>query len=156
MGFGCVSVGRGKTHVLDYGVATTNKNEPHAKRLLQISDDTDELIKTHKPDLVAVEKLYFSKNVKTAMQVAEARGVILAAAARRGVKIVELTPGQVKMAVTGSGSADKKGVIMMVTKLLGLKKAPKLDDAADALALALTASSMRSFPKLSRPRQFPK
>lgn len=143
MGFGCIRVEKGCTTVLDYGVSTTKAGVAHEMRLLQISDDLDELIRTHKPGVLATEKLYFSKNVKTAMQVAEARGAILVVAARHGLPVVELSPGQVKMAVTGSGSADKKGVAMMVTKLLNLKHAPKLDDAADALALALTAASMR-------------
>lgn len=143
MGFGCLRVERGRTTVLDYGVSTTKAGVAHEKRLLQISDDLDEIVRTHKPGVLAIEKLYFSKNVKTAMQVAEARGAILVVAARHGLPVVELSPGQVKMAVTGSGSADKKGVAMMVTKLLGLKRAPKLDDAADALALALCAANMR-------------
>ena len=143
MGFGCISVIKGKTIVLDYGVVTTSGKDAFGERLVQLADDLDELIRTHKPDRMAVEKLYFTKNAKTAMQVAEARGVILLCAARRKVPVVEFTPSQVKSAVAGDGKADKKGMQKMVTHILALKRAPKLDDAADALALALCAASMR-------------
>lgn len=143
MGFGCIRVGKGKTTVLDYGIVSTSADDAFGDRLVQLADDLDELIRTHKPDRLAVEKLYFTKNVKTAMQVAEARGVIMLGAARRKVPVVEMTPSQAKSALTGNGRADKKAMQWMIKEILAMKKSPKIDDAADALALALCAANMR-------------
>ncbi len=143
MGFGCIQVARGKTTVLDYGIVSTSGKDSFGQRLVQLADDLEELIRTHKPDRLAVEKLYFTKNVKTAMQVAEARGVIILTAARHRLEVIELTPSQAKSALTGNGKADKKAMGWMVAQILEMKKGPKIDDAADALGLALCAASMR-------------
>jgi len=98
-------------------------------------------IKRHKPDVVAVEKLFFSKNVKTAMTVGEARGVIMLAAQLAGVEIREFSPMDVKLALTGYGLADKNQVMQMTKAILGLKETPKPDDVADALAIAVCCAS---------------
>lgn len=143
MGFGCIQVVNGKTTVLDYGVMTTPSGLAHAERLRQLFEDLEELVRTHKPERVAVEKLFFAKSVTTAMQVAEARGVVLLSAARFGAQVFEYSPPQVKAALTGNGRADKKAMQWIVTQILALKQAPKIDDAADALALALCAANER-------------
>jgi len=143
LGFGAVSVARGKTCVVDCGIISTDKDTPFGERLVQLADDLETLLRALKPDRIVVEKLFFTKNAKTAMQVAEARGVLLYLAAKRDIPVSEFTPSQVKSAVCGDGNADKKAVQKMVKMLLGLKSAPKIDDAADALALALMGISQR-------------
>src|SRR3990167_1110806 len=125
--------------VVDYGVSTTEAGVEIGARLSEVARDIEELLNRHKPDLVAIEKIFFTTNAKTAMGVAEARGAILLVCARAGVRVVELTPGQVKSAVTGNGQADKRAVEEMVMRLTDLKHSPKLDDASDALAIAITA-----------------
>ncbi|MFC1787733.1 crossover junction endodeoxyribonuclease RuvC [Patescibacteria group bacterium] len=121
------------------GVSTTPSGEEFAERLLNLSRDLTELINKYQPDLVAIEKLFFAKNSQTGMKVAEARGVTLVTLAQAGLKIVEFTPAQIKMAVTGDGKADKQAVQQMVQRLLSLDRVPRPDDAADALAVAITA-----------------
>lgn len=138
-GFGTIRTNGSKVDVLDYGVSTTPSGIEIGMRLSEVAKDIEELILKHKPDLVAIEKLFFTTNAKTAMGVAEARGAILLTCARAGVKVVEVTPGQVKSAVTGNGQADKQAVEEMVLRLTGLKHSPKLDDASDAIAIAITA-----------------
>lgn len=123
---------------VSYGCVETEKTTAGSVRLLQIRREVATLIKTHRPDIVAVEKLFFQKNVKTAIMVAEARGVILAAAAEARVPVAEFTPLVVKQALTGYGKAEKGQVQRMVKSLLGLREVPKPDDAADALAIAYT------------------
>jgi crossover junction endodeoxyribonuclease RuvC len=139
LGFGVIEVARGKTCALDFGVITTHKGLEFGERLLQIFEDLEEILKAHKPDVISVEKLYSTVNQKTVMNVAEARGVARLVAAKHGLKFLEFTPNQIKSAVAGNGSADKKGVQKMVAMILGLPRTPKPDDAADALAIALTA-----------------
>jgi crossover junction endodeoxyribonuclease RuvC len=143
MGFGCILVSPGKLEVLDYGIASTQKGIEFGQRLADIGKDVESLLDVHKPDVVAIEKLYFTKNEKTAMNVAEARGVIVYLCAKRGIQIYEFTPSQVKLAVGGSGTADKAGIMRIISEILKLKRTPKFDDAADALAIALAASGMR-------------
>lgn len=143
MGFGCVRVSRGNSEALDFGVVTTSANEPMGDRLLALFDDMTELVSQLQPDLIAIEKLFFSKNTTTALRVAEARGIVLLLAAQAGIPVIEVGPSQVKLAVTGDGTADKPAMQRMVARLLGLSRVPKPDDAADALAIALTASTMR-------------
>src|SRR3990167_4977954 len=138
-GFGVIRVQGTDIEVVDYGVSTTRSGVEIGVRLSEVARDLEVLIKAHKPDLVAIEKLFFTTNAKTAMGVAEARGAILLTCARSGVEVVELTPGQVKSAVTGNGQADKRAVEEMVMRLTDLKHSPKLDDASDALAIAITA-----------------
>jgi crossover junction endodeoxyribonuclease RuvC len=113
---------------------------PHAERLSYLNTALGELVDLHQPVLVGVERLFFQKNVTTAMSVSEARGVTLLALHDRGVTISEHTPMQVKMAVTGYGGADKRQVQEMVKRLFSLKEIPKPDDAADALAIAYCAA----------------
>ncbi len=143
MGFGCVAVSRGGTRPVDFGVVTTPTGETMGDRLLALYDDLQELIAHLNPDVIAVEKLFFSKNTTTAMRVAEARGIVLLLAAQAGVPVVEIGPSQVKLAVAGDGKAGKPAMQRMVAKLLGLPRVPKPDDAADALAIAITASTMK-------------
>ena len=137
IGFGVLKAQRGKNTLLQYGVITTPPGIPLSNRLLQISDDMEELIHTFHPDEMAVEELFFVKNITTGISVAEARGVILLAAREKGLNIGEYTPMQVKQAVVGYGMAEKKQVIAMVRSFLHLGEELKLDDTADALAIAI-------------------
>ena len=125
------------------GVVSTDKSFTDAERLRDIYRSVKAIIKKYKPELIALEKIYFSKNIKTAISVAQARGVIMLAAQDQKVKIWECSPQDVKMSVTGYGAADKKQVQHMVKVLLNLKTAPKPDDVADSLAAALAAMNRR-------------
>ena len=137
VGFGLVESNRGSVRMLQYGAVTTEAGLPLATRLVQIENDMTALISQLKPDDIAVEELFFSKNITTGIAVAHGRGVILCTAERLGVPIFEYTPMQVKQAVAGYGLADKKQVMDMTKRLLKLKAVPKPDDAADALAIAI-------------------
>ena len=139
MGYGVLRVERGVERMVTCGVVETPKGDL-APRLLAIRDGLRDLFATHHPDRVAIERLYFSKNVKTAIDVAQARGVIVLTCAEAGVPIVEPSPQDVKMAVTGYGAAEKPQVQEMVRVLLKLTAIPKPDDAADALAIAFAGS----------------
>ena len=127
----------GKLVPLDYGVILTPAGMPPPERLRIIYDAVNKLIVEHAPDTVATERLFFSKNETTALSVGRSIGVILLAIAQHGLPWQEYTPMQVKQAVTGVGSADKRQIQWMVTRLLALKETPKPDDAADALAVAI-------------------
>lgn len=120
----------------------TDTSTPHAERLLLIGEKINSIVKQYKPNTIAIETLLFSKNTKTALLVAEARGVILLEGARMGIKIDEYNPNQIKLAVTGYGKSDKKQIINMVQKLLKLEDKKRLDDEYDAIAIALTCSAM--------------
>ena len=137
VGFGLIESNRGSVRMLQYGAVTTEAGLPLATRLVQIENDMTALISQLKPDDIAVEELFFSKNITTGIAVAHGRGVILCTAERLGVPIFEYTPMQVKQAVAGYGLADKKQVMDMTKRLLKLKAVPKPDDAADALAIAI-------------------
>ena len=137
VGFGLIESNRGSVRMLQYGAVTTEAGLPLATRLVQIETDMTALIAQLKPDEIAVEELFFSKNITTGIAVAHGRGVILCTAERLGVPIFEYTPMQVKQAVAGYGLADKKQVMDMTKRLLKLKAVPKPDDAADALAIAI-------------------
>ncbi len=137
VGFGLIESNRGSVRMLQYGAVTTETGLPLATRLVQIENDMTALIAQLKPDEIAVEELFFSKNITTGIAVAHGRGVILCTAERLGVPIFEYTPMQVKQAVAGYGLADKKQVMDMTKRLLKLKAVPKPDDAADALAIAI-------------------
>ena len=137
VGFGLIESNRGSVRMLQYGAVTTEAGLPLATRLVQIENDMTALIAQLKPDEIAVEELFFSKNITTGIAVAHGRGVILCTAERLGVPIYEYTPMQVKQAVAGYGLADKKQVMDMTKRLLKLKAVPKPDDAADALAIAI-------------------
>lgn len=137
VGYGVIKYEGGKMSVVDYGKITTEANIPLSKRLKLIYDSLTQLIETFKPDVVAVEELFFNSNVKTAIAVGHARGVIILAAANKNIKIAEYTPLQIKQAVVGYGRADKNQVQQMVKMFLKLKEVPKPDDTADALAVAI-------------------
>ena len=127
--------------MVDCGVLRTQSNIHNSDRVSDVFDFFISLIKKHKPDVIALEKLFFFKNAKTVMQVSEIRGVLLLAAARQGVVVREFTPLQVKQAISGYGKADKHQVGRMVALILGLKASPKPDDVADALAIAICCAN---------------
>lgn len=128
----------GELVAVSFGIISTPKEAAPPARLEMLFDDLNKLLKKHKPDTAAVEKLFFSKNVTTALAVGQARGVIMLCLQKAGIEPFEYTPNEVKQAVAGYGSADKKQVQEMVRALLQLDKIPKPDDAADALAIAIT------------------
>ena len=137
VGYGLVRLHHSRYHPLEHGAIVTKAGEAFPRRLEIIADAMTELLAQGKPDAVAVEKLFYQNNKTTAIQVAEARGVILLAVQKAGVPIYEYTPLQVKQAVTGYGQAKKPQVMEMTRRLLCLKEMPKLDDTADALAMAI-------------------
>lgn len=145
LGFGVIDVdSRGKAVLVDGGVIRTPANQPDSERLITIYDELHEIIAELKPTVMSVEKLFFAQNVTTAMSVSQARGVVLLCGKQHGLELHEYTPQQIKQAITGYGKADKKQMQEMVRILLGLKEVPKPDDAADAIAAALTcAQSVR-------------
>ena len=128
----------GALEAVDYGVFVTPPHTPAHHRLLMLFTDLTELLEQHKPDTCAVEKLFFQRNVSTAIAVGQARGVVLLAIAQAGADVEEYTPNEVKQAVAGYGAADKRQVQEMVRVLLNLAEPPRPDDAADALAIAIT------------------
>lgn len=128
----------GSLHAVDYGVIRTSPDLAMAARLEIIFDSLTTLVTLHKPDQAGVEELFFAKNVTTAITVAQARGAILLALHKTGIRINEYKPNAVKQAITGYGSADKQQMQEMVRLLLGLESIPRPDDAADALAIAIT------------------
>ncbi|HSH18728.1 MAG TPA: crossover junction endodeoxyribonuclease RuvC [Candidatus Saccharimonadales bacterium] len=138
LGFGVIDTARSGPVLVDAGVIRTPVKENDAVRLLTIYDELTGIIKQTKPQLMSVEKLFFVKNVTTGMTVAQARGVVLLCAMQAGLEIHEYTPMQIKQATTGYGGADKKQMQEMVRMILKLKEVPKPDDAADALAAAIT------------------
>ncbi len=137
LGWGIVERTGGNLRAVDYGCLTTSPDAPLPNRLREIHALVAELIETHQPDLVAVERLFFSKNAQTAFAVGHARGVVLLAAAEVDVEVREATPSEVKVGVTGYGRADKDQVARMVGVILSLAEIPTPDDAADALATAI-------------------
>ena len=150
-GFGVVELSKGRLSPAGYGTIRTPAGLPLPERLRQIYDDAHRLFERYQPDVVAVEQLFFSRNVTTAFSVGQARGIFLLCAAQRGVPVVEYAPHEVKLAVTGEGRAAKAQVAFMVRALLGLTETPRPDDVADALAIAIchahaasTASKLRS------------
>lgn len=137
VGFGVIDVDRGRQQMVQYGAINTEAGLPLATRLVQIGRDLEQLIELFQPDEIAIEELFFSKNITTGIAVAHGRGVILYTAEKMQIPIYEYTPMQVKQAVAGYGLAEKKQVMDMVRRLLKLKAVPKPDDAADALAIAI-------------------
>lgn len=130
----------GKAVMVDNGVIATPPHTPLPERLLDIYDSLHEIIAATKPDAMSIEKLFFSQNVTTGISVAEARGVCMLVAKQENLPIFEYSPNEIKKAMTGYGQADKKQMQEMVRMHLGLKKVPKPDDAADALAAAICHS----------------
>ena len=127
----------GNLQKIEYGVILTPAQTPMEQRLNQLFDQIEQLILLHRPDACSVEKLFFQRNVTTAIAVGQARGVILLAVGRAGIPLYEYTPLEVKQAVTGYGAADKKQVQEMTRVILNLDEIPRPDDAADALAIAI-------------------
>lgn len=130
-------------HCLDFGTIKTKPSSTTPNRLKQINNELDRLIRKHRPAIMAVENIFFFKNLKTAMPVSQAKGVILLTAAKKNLPVFELSPPQVKMLVVGSGKAEKIQVQKKIKSFFGLKEIPKPDDAADALAIALAYSFVK-------------
>ncbi len=141
MGYGLIRNENLKLSPVDFGVISTPPRVPFEQRLMAIHNGVTQLIQRYTPDVMAIEELFFNQNTTTAMGTAQARGVIILAAARLNVPVYEYKPSQVKNAVTGYGKADKKQVQNMVKTLLNLKETPKPDDAADALAVAIAQAN---------------
>lgn len=137
IGFGMVESSGAQVRMVTYGAITTPAGLPLSRRLYQIGSDMEELIGKLRPDVISIEELFFNTNITTGIAVAHGRGVILYAAEKCGIPLYEYTPGQVKLAVTGYGKAEKRQVMDMTRRLLKLRAVPRPDDAADALALAI-------------------
>lgn len=137
VGYGVVGYKSNRFSVIEYGAVTTDAGIRFSSRITQIYSEICDIIIRTKPDALSIEKLFFNTNTTTAIDVAQARGVILLAAAQHNIPIYEYTPLQVKSAVTGYGRAEKKQVMDMIKSLLRLEKIPKPDDTADALAIAV-------------------
>ncbi len=149
LGYGAIEKNaRGQCRLLDYGVVLTPKDENLAVRLCMLEEGIKKVIGQFRPDEIAVEELFFSKNITTGIPVAHARGVILLTAAKECGRLYEYTPMQIKQALTGYGKADKKQIQQMVKTFLGLPKIPRPDDAADALAVALCHAQTSRFGDL--------
>ncbi len=146
-GYSLVEKKGNKFFVVDYGVVRTSAGEDNVKRLKKLYDELIGLIDEYQPDQMAVEELFFNKNVKTAILVGQARGVILLAGAQSGLKVAEYTPLQIKQAVVGYGRAGKNQVQEMVKALLNLEQIPRPDDAADALAVSICHGNSYAFRK---------
>ena len=145
-GFGLVRLDPdGELVAIKYGVILTPKDASASARLVMLYDQLQGLLKEYKPDTAAVEKLFFSRNVTTALAVGQARGVVMLSLEQAGIEPFEYTPNEVKQAVAGFGGADKRQVQDMVRALLQLESIPKPDDAADALAIAITHLNTRRY-----------
>lgn len=148
LGYGVIETAGDKRRMIQYGTLTTPAGQPMPQRLRAIFQGIDQLMDIYQPDDVAFEELFFSKNITTGMAVSAARGVALVAVVRRTDNLYEYTPMQIKQAVTGYGGADKHQVQMMVKILLNLEEIPRPDDAADALAVALTHANSANMKKM--------
>jgi len=137
IGYGVIEKIGNKYNVLDYGVVTTQAKLDLSVRLNIMYNEIEQKIKEYNPDCIAIEELFFNKNITTAIAVAQARGVLVLCATKANKKIYEYTPLQIKQAITGYGRAEKKQMQKMVQTLLNLREMPRPDDAADALAVAL-------------------
>jgi len=142
-GYGIIKTDGNAYKILEYGCIKTSAKMNFIDRLEVIHCELNQLIKKYKPTKAAVEQLFFAKNVKTAMQVGEARGVILLTIIQNRIPLIEFTPLQVKQALTGYGQASKEQVQKMVKLILGMKNAPRQDDAADALGIAITCANTK-------------
>ena len=143
-GFGIIDVKKdGKLACLEYGSIKTSPKDNLSTRIEKLFIDLNKIIKKYKPELISVEELFFNKNVKTALIVGQARGVVLLAAKMSKARLLEFTPLQVKQAVSAYGRADKGQVQRMVKMILNLEDIPRPDDAADALAVAICASNAK-------------
>ena len=144
LGYGVIDTTGGPPSLIDFGIAETHPTESMPDRLLQIFTNVRLLLSEHEPDVMAVEKLFFARNVTTALAVGQARGVVLLAAAEKGTPVREYTPSEVKHSIVGYGKADKSQIQEMVRIILGLDQIPRPDDAADALAIAVCDAHMTS------------
>lgn len=144
-GYGIIEVQGSRLTHITHGSIKTSKEELMARRLLQLEQELDQIITLYQPTRFAIEKLFFARNVTTALTVGQARGVALLVAARHQMAIHELTPLQVKQAVSGYGKADKKQIQNIIKLILKLQAIPRPDDAADALAIAISASNSYGF-----------
>lgn len=136
-GFGVIDRVGSTPKLLDYGVITTPAGLPVAQRLLMIYNDLNQLLLSFRPDVLAMEKLFFAKNQTTFVAVGKSTGVMQLAAAQQGIAVVEYSPPEIKQAVTGEGNAEKRQVQYMIQRILSIKEIPKPDDAADALAVCI-------------------
>ena len=146
MGFGVIEKGT-TISLVDAGVIRTRPHQPLDERLVEIYESLQQIIAETKPSIMVIEKLFFSRNVTTAIGVAHARGVAMLAGKQAGLAMIEYTPKQIKQAVTGYGNADKKQVQEMVRLQLGLTEVPKPDDCADAIAAALMHATQLIYNK---------
>ncbi|MCR5112146.1 MAG: crossover junction endodeoxyribonuclease RuvC [Ruminococcus sp.] len=137
VGFGVLDYDGSRFTPIEYGAVLTEAGTPFPDRLKAIHEDIEFIFNKFKPDCMAVERLYFTTNQKTAIDVAQARGITVLSAATRNIPVSEYTPLQVKLSVTGYGKAEKRQVMEMTRQLLSLAQIPKPDDAADALAIAI-------------------
>ncbi len=137
VGWGVLDFDGYRFEPIEYGAITTDAGTPFERRLEIIWDELDGILEKHKPSMMAIEQLFFTNNQKTGIDVAQARGVIILCAKKRGIKTFEYTPLQVKQAVVGYGRAEKNQVMQMVKTMLKLEKVPKPDDTADAIAIAI-------------------
>lgn len=145
LGWGVIAASGLQPRILNYGVIETTSKQSTAERLQYLHQELVKVIEKYQPEVVAVEKLFFGKNAKTAMLVGEARGVIIFTLSQHHLNYREFTPAEIKIAVTGYGNADKKQIQEMVKTSLRLEDIPKPDDAADALAVAITAMVTKNF-----------
>ena len=150
MGWGVIDVAGNTRHYVAHGCVETPASDPFLRRLGSIHKALKHMIETHQPTHAAVEDLFFAKNAKTAMKVGQARGVILLTLFQSKLPVAEFTPMQIKQAITGYGSAEKRQIQKMVQMELRLKELPKQDDAADALAVAITAANAMKMAILSK------
>ncbi|VVB84994.1 Crossover junction endodeoxyribonuclease RuvC [uncultured archaeon] len=144
VGFGVIQKEKNRITPVSYGCIRTSSEKQNPQRLLEIYNELNALFEKYAPSEIAVEKLFFTNNITSAMGVSEARGVIFLAAQQKNIPVIEYTPKQVKQAITGSGRADKKQMQEMIKKLLGLDEIPKPDDAADGLSIALCHINFRN------------
>lgn len=150
IGFAILEVNGEQKQLLEYGVIRTSKDSPKPQRLKEIHEDISSIISMHKPNLCSIEQLFFSKNITTGIQVAEARGILLLALFEHNLEIHEFTPSAMKKALTGNGQADKQMVQKMVKMELNLDEIPKPDDAADAVSLALALAAELRYYQLEK------
>lgn len=150
MGYAVVSGTASKPVLIECGCITTEPKSAEPDRLLEIQNDLEAIIKKHKPNILCIESLYFANNAKTAMSVGQARGVAIVTAASKDMQIIEITPLQVKMSITGYGKAEKSQVQRMLLTIFNLKKIPKPDDAADAAAVAWAGIGRIKHSKFSK------
>ena len=147
-GWGVIRENKQGIEMVAYGCIETSKNKTDVQRLKETADDLEAIIKEYQPDEMAIEELFFFKNLKTAIKVAQSRGVLMYVTAHNKISVDEYTPLQIKQALTGYGRAEKKQMQIMVQQVLKLKDIPKPDDAADALAVAICHQQSRKIAQL--------